>query len=292
MRILLMIVALFTFSANADDGWHKAQVKDNLMHIPIVLNGIETTAILDTGSITNYISKDFIAKHGQSLPKGGVTKIASSWDDERYQIYNKVPVTLFDTMFEMDDLIESDIPSGDLVIGMHFFRFFILQIDYPNQRVRMLDRKSVNMKKFKNIESRVEGDHGVPIVKLEVNGEKDAWFLLDTATTVGLKIERGLSEQRDWLTEYRKSRISLKDINRIEEMTELNIPKVQFGPFQLENITSAVPDKGHSLDLRPRYEKGFSRIKGKRLKGAVGFDVLKHFVITIEYQTGFIHIGA
>jgi len=293
MRVLILIFTLFATSAFAsDDGWFKAQVKDNYIHVPIKLNGVDTTAIIDTGSTVNYISKSFIAQHGNKLSKGGVTTVPNVWDDNRYQVYNQVPITLFENEFEMDDLIESDIPSGDLVIGMHFFRFFILQIDYPNQRVRMLNRKSVDMAKFNNIDSRVEGDNGLPIVKLGLNGEKDAWFLLDTATTVGLKIERNLTESRGWLSDFKESRVEIKDLNRTDEMTQINLPKVQFGPFEIESVKSVVPDKGQSLDLKPRYEKDFSRIKGKKLHGTVGYDILKHFVVTIEYQTGFVHIGA
>lgn len=292
MRYLIATLLIFAFTASAnDDGWFPISLEDNYVHIPITLNGIETTAILDTGTVSNYISKDFVAKHGKDLSKGGVTKIANSWDDEYYQLYNEVPIKLFETEFKMDDLIESDLPSGDVVIGMHFFRFYILQVDYPNKRIRMLDRKSVDMKKYNNVDSRVEGDHGVPIVKLSVNKEKEAWFLLDTASPVGLTIDRSLSEKRDWLKDYRTGRVTLKELNQVVEMNQLEIPLLKIGPFEIEKIRTAVPDKGHSLDLRPRYEKSFSRIKGKKLRGSVGFDVLQHFIVTIEYQTGFVHIS-
>ena len=66
---------------------------------------------------------------------------------------------------------------------------------------------------------------------------------------------------------------------------------MQFGPFELENVLVTIPAEGKNSYLDSQYEKTGSRLKGKKVQGIIGYDVLKHFLITVDYKGGHAHIG-
>ena len=63
------------------------------------------------------------------------------------------------------------------------------------------------------------------------------------------------------------------------------LSEMSFGPFVLENISISVPAEGQNENFSTTY--GY----GKSIKGILGYDVLKHFVLTIDYKTGYMHVG-
>lgn len=72
-----------------------------------------------------------------------------------------------------------------LLLGAGLLEKFIFQIDYPNNRLRLFERDSIDLAKLKNIDMQIDRGTGQPIVKVELNGEKNAWlFLIRVITAV------------------------------------------------------------------------------------------------------------
>jgi hypothetical protein len=65
-------------------------------------------------------------------------------------------------------------------------------------------------------------------------------------------------------------------------------------PYELENVITTVPSEGQSSNLGSGYNPGGgSRLqRGVKTNGLLGYDVLKHFLITVDYDKFQMHIYA
>jgi len=77
------------------------------------------------------------------------------------------------------------------------------------------------------------------------------------------------------------------------DMEYFTVPGIVFGPVELADVLVAIPAPGQSMTLFEKYAPLGTRIaRGGKAKGLLGYDVLKHFVVTIDYKTGYVHIHA
>jgi len=78
------------------------------------------------------------------------------------------------------------------------------------------------------------------------------------------------------------------------ETERFNLPTFEIGGFELTNVIVSVPPDGKKFELFQRDTKTGSRLRQKRRKsqGILGYDVLKHFVVTIDYKGGHVHLEA
>jgi hypothetical protein len=56
-------------------------------------------------------------------------------------------------------------------------------------------------------------------------------------------------------------------------------------------VQVAVPAQGENPDLFQKYTPLGTRIPvGGKSKGLLGYDILQHFVVTIDYEKGYVHV--
>ena len=66
---------------------------------------------------------------------------------------------------------------------------------------------------------------------------------------------------------------------------------MQIGPFTLENVIVTVPGKGQKSNVFDDYGVGVSRvISHSKSEGILGYDVLKHFIVTIDFKRSLLHM--
>jgi predicted aspartyl protease len=209
-------------------------------------------------------------------------------------MYNNVPTKLFGIDLELDKLVSLELgsPSNALLIGAGFFDDFIVQLDYPNSKMRLIQRGAIDLAKLKNINMRVDENSRRPIVKVNFKDDKSDWVLLDTGSNGGLTVDRNVAKKRGWLEKYQSDATYAAGVNSVRTMDSFRIDLVKFGPFELENILVNVPAEGETSKLVSQY-KGTtgSRIRGPKVNGILGYDILQHFLITIDYKKGHAHIG-
>jgi len=71
-----------------------------------------------------------------------------------------------------------------------------------------------------------------------------------------------------------------------------NLPELTIGPIVLENVVVIVPGEGEKTNVgQDVIAKLGTRIKETASDGILGYDVLKHFVVTIDYKRSFLHLG-
>jgi hypothetical protein len=290
---LLLTFLLLTFKCNARaTEWIDFNLEGGHVKIAATIAGIETFAILDTGSQLNAINKAFIIKHDLAFDKGSKMKVQGAFGIGNKTTYKNVPVSFFgiETKLKVTEIYLGYHTSG-LLLGGGFFNKFVTQFDYPNKKIRLISQDSVDVTKFKNIETRRQKGTGMPIVKIGLPDDNHLWLLLDTGNSGGMVVERKVAKRMGWLEKAdSKSTISM-GVNSIIETESFRIPQLQFGPFELENVLVTIPAEGKSSYLASQYKTTGSRIKGKKVQGIIGYDVFKHFLITVDYKGGHAHIG-
>jgi len=66
---------------------------------------------------------------------------------------------------------------------------------------------------------------------------------------------------------------------------------VKFGPYEIGDVKVSFLAEGQKTNLESQYERTGSRIGGKRVVGLIGYDLLKDFVVTLDYRYGKLHIA-
>jgi predicted aspartyl protease len=295
MKLLLSLtLSILSFSSFAGvTEWIDFKLEGGHVKIPVVVAGVETFAMLDTGAQINAINKAFVNKNKLSFDKGRDVRIRGVFGTQKQPSYNNVPINFFGIDTELDKLVQTSLGfhTTGLLFGAGFFDKFIVQLDYPNQKMRLVGRDALSVDEFKNIEIQRQKGTGMPIVKIRLPDEKHLWLLLDTGNSGGMVVERKVALNMGWL-EGVDSRQSLSmGANSIAVTESFRIPQLGFGPFDLENVLVTIPAEGEKSNLESQYQRTGSRIKGRRVQGIIGYDVLKHFLITIDYNKGLAHIG-
>lgn len=288
----MLIVGNFATNA-AVTKWVDFNLKNGHIKIPASISNIDTYAILDSGAQLNAINLPFMKKHKLEFDLGPKIKIKGVYGVSERRLFKNVPVGFFGIQTELNDVV--GVSFGDanngLIFGAGFFKNFVVQLDYPNERMRLITHDSIDVSKFENIDMTRQKVTGSPIVKVEFPDSRPMWLLLDTGNAGGIIVERKVASSKGW-TETLDSQLHLSGgVNRAIESESFRVPKIQFGPFQLENVLVTIPEEGQSSQLVSQYEHTSSRIKGKKVEGLIGYDVLKHFLITLDYKNGHAHIG-
>lgn len=274
--------------------WIDFKLENGHIKVPVIVGGVKAHAILDTGANVNGINGRFVEKHNLDLSKGSKINIEGVFGTQTRSTYNNVPINLFGIDLELDGMVDFQLWQVDnaILIGSAFFSRFIVQLDYPNRKMRLLTRDAIDLKKLENIEMQSQKGSGMPIVKVKFNQENSAWLLLDTGNNGGVMVERNYANKLDWFNNHKTKAGLSAGVNKFSETESFRINSLKFGPYELENVLVTVPGVGERSNLENRYE-GYtgSRLKGKTVRGLLGYDILKHFILTIDYKAGRAHIS-
>ncbi|MDK1313833.1 pepsin/retropepsin-like aspartic protease family protein [Pseudoalteromonas ardens] len=271
--------------------WISFELDNGHIKVPVTVAGKQSMAILDTGAQLNAINQNFIDFHQLNLAHHGNVQIEGAHDTERRKQYSNVDVEVFGIKTKLNQLAAVNMgnPQNSLLIGAGFFSQFVVQIDYPNSRIRMVTRDVINVAKHENIKTQPHKGSGLPIVQVEMAGKK-VWLLLDTGSNSGVLINRRLAKGLD-LIRPEDHQVVSRGANAQSTLRTTQLEELTFGPFVLSNVQLAYPEKGHKLSPLKQYAHTSSMIKGKRVKGILGYDVLKHFLVTLDYARGNMHLS-
>jgi hypothetical protein len=293
---LLVTAAMLAVSQPAAAGmtpWIPFELDGGHINIPVRIADQDTFALIDSGSQLNAINTDFIKQHELALDPGEKIRVRGIHEESERFTYNNVPVELFGIAFEVDGIVAIPFSNrrATMIIGASFFSRFLVQLDYPNQRMRLIDRHEINLAKSENIRTLPQTGSGAPIVEVVIGQREKIWLLLDTGSSGGVFVERKLADKMGWLDSSDIVRRRSAGANTIAEVETFLIPELKFGPYTLENVQATVPAEGAKLSVASSNSRVGSRIRGKRVRGLIGYDVFKHFLLTIDYTGGHMHVG-
>ena len=285
MIVPMMCLAICNQSVQAQ--WQPFTLRNGNIVIDVEIDGHEASAILDSGASSHMISSAFVKKYGQDFTKLGKVDMKGVYGKRKLQVYSDIPVKLFGSDVQFYKVPEGLRNGADLLLGGAFFKGAIIQIDYPNSRLRRLSKQSVDLKKHANVPMKRALGGRFPAIEVEHNGVK-AWLILDTGNSGGVLVERSFATANGWLNDETEV-TERTSFGLFESSTSLNfyIDAFKIGPYELEHVSVNVPSEGHMNDFG-RYTNEFSTgtliKRGVQAKGLIGYDVLKHFIVTIDYM--------
>ena len=297
MRMITALVVLCVSSPvfAAASAWIPVEISNGQIIIPITLGGEPARALLDTGAEGHAISEPFLAGQEGSYTKGKPLTVSGVTSSRRTNWINNVDIGLFGVEFEIDDLMPILDDDIDFILGLPFFELFIVQIDYPGKRMRIVDRKSLDLKKFANVKMKRSGGSGHPQIQVNLNGEMNAWLMLDTGNNSGIYMQRSKVEKMGWLDQYRTTESAVSGVNDVATGTEtFRLPALTIGPYEMENVQVFVPAEGEKTNLSRldtvSWSTGTHLKKDKKTMGILGYDILQHFIVTIDFKRSLLNL--
>lgn len=292
LLLLTLLLCTFNCAAGTTD-WIDFNLEGGHVKIPAKISNIDTYAILDTGAQINAINKAFVNKHQLSFEKGSKTRVQGVFGTEDKPTLRDVPVSFFGIESTLNKITQLSLGyhTNGLLLGSGFFDKFVTQLDYPNKKMRLITHDSIKLNEFENIEVQSQKGTGMPIVKVGLPNDEHLWLLLDTGNAGGLIVKRKVANKMGWLKNTNVESGITMGATSIAATESFRIPTLQFGPFELEQVLVTIPALGQKSQLGSQYQNAGSKIKGRKVQGIIGYDVLKHFLITIDYKGGHAHIG-
>lgn len=287
--VLLVLLAIQPIAAKMGD-WLPVEIVRGHVIIDIEIGGVPAKAMLDTGAQINVVSKEFLAKHEVAYTKGEQAIIRGVYGEERINLVDNLELTLYGSKIKQNGLYTfggSD--RFDLIFGMPFFHAFVVQIDYPSSKYRLLPHNSINLKKVANLKFTRKSNSQLitPVIFPE---NKKVNLLLDTGNSGGILMDRVVVDSENWIEKYRKGEAKGKGVtDKIVTSDLLVMPEVKFGPFTLEDVVLTTPEEGNSRFIGQKKFGAHNRDKAT-YRGILGYDMLKHFLVTIDAKNSRGHL--
>jgi len=286
----LLLVTPFSYA-----DWIPFELENNLIVIDIQVNDQKGKAVLDTGAEMNMISSYTVDKHGKNFTKAGQVNLIGVNGREKADVYNRIPIRLLGQELSLNGAVEGALGGHQILFGRPFFKNIIVQIDFPNSRLMLLNRKAVDMRKHANVPMKKQRGSKLPAVQVTVN-EKNVWLTFDTGNSGGIYIKRSYALENEWVNENTKLVDStVSGLVRQARVENFQLPDFKIGPYELEQVEVAMPAKGENVKIgrhANEVELGSHIQKGVQTKGILGYDVLKHFIVTLDLAAYKLHIFA
>jgi len=270
-------------------GWMRFDGSDGHIAFPVKVNGMEASAILDTGADTSIISAG-LARHADiELDRHETVRAIGIHGQQEIPTTSRFTLEFAGRKVRPFRVPVAPAPGFDVVLGRGLFAWGVVQIDYPQQRIRFLDREVVEF------ESNVEMEttrRDAPMIEARVAGEK-AWLLLDTGNAGPTLLKRRFVRRND-LDRFAVPDLAAKAIGAVSagEMRLLQVPECQLGPYTFDPMLAAYnTERNEGFDgRRTRYG---SRIRTDRARydGILGHEVLGNFLVTMDLEGDRLHLS-
>jgi hypothetical protein len=299
--LFVVLLSIFSLSTKAQEGFHflnqskkhlcvDFELINNLIVIPLVVNGKELSFILDSGvskTILFNISKnDSIGLKNvkkvqlQGLGKGeSVAALLSYKNNVSIKSIVHSNETIYVILKDYFDLSGKMGKTIHGIIGYNILRNFIIKLNYKTKKITFYNPEKYTYKKCRKCEVfPIQMHRRKPYVDVQVQ--------LDTIgsklTDVKLLIDSGGSDAI-WLFENTREEIRTpkRFFNDIlgEGLSGTiygnrgRVPKIILGSFELQNPTVSFLDSVSSKNARNFKERN----------GSIGAEILKRFIVWFDY---------
>lgn len=302
--VLLVIIFATTFSfkskaqksfrfLNQSKNHQRVSFKliNNLIVIPLVINGKELSFILDSGltrtilfNITNNdsislnnIEKIELQGLGKGEPVASLISRNNKISIKNITSNNETIYVILDDYFDLSSKMGVTIHG---IIGYSILKDFVVKINYKNKKIDFYKPESYSYKRCRKCETfPLEMHRRKPYINTKVQIDT----IGTTLTDVKLLIDSGGSDAI-WLFENSKETIQTPKLFFNDILGEglsghiygnrSRIPKIILGNFEIENPTVSFLDTISTKNARVF----------KARNGSIGGGVLKRFIVWFDYQ--------
>ncbi len=295
---VLVLFLFFSFSVFAQSSFKlpaskksdkiRFEIANNLIILPVILNGVELSFILDTGVGSTIIfsvdnkeslelknaSRIYLRGLGDGEPVEAIKSLSNELRIGDAVSANHTVYLVFDESINFSPRMGFPVHG---IIGYDFFKDFILDINYSRKTIKINDPDQYTYKKCdKCYQTQLDfSEHNKrPLVTARYRSKSklaDIRLLLDSGSGSSL-----------WLFESEKKGITIPDKSFADFLGKgfngdiygqrTKIEELYIGDFLLKEVTTAFPDsiyiQGISLDKR---------------EGSLGGSVLRRFNLIVDY---------
>ncbi len=274
-----------------DNDWDRINFKfiNNLIVIPVEVNGVELSFLLDTGVskpiVFNFLNLTQELKINQT-EKIYLRGLGEGESVEALRSRNNIfkigeALSISQDLYAIFDPALNFAPQLGVaihgIIGYDLFKDFVVEINYSKKYLKLHDPETYIPKKCKKCETYgLDFFNNKPYINAEVKIAQDI-------VPVKLLIDSGGSDAL-WLFEDVSKNINIPAKNYQDFLgrglsgslygKRAKIESMSFGDFSLKRVNTAFPDSTSIV-----YARNF-----KERNGSVGGEVLKRFNIIIDYK--------
>lgn len=291
VSLLFIVLAACCFEALANDsgGWIDFQGSGGHVEFEVEVNGVPAGAILDTGADTAAVSASLAERAGIDLNQNRRVRIIGVHGQREVPTTGRFTLQFAGQPVEVGEL--PVVPAGgvDVVIGRSMFEWAVVQIDYPNDRIRFLRREAVDFKGNVKIKTT---RRGAPMIRGRVGGE-GLWMLLDTGNS-GLTVMKRRFVLRHDFDDHQAGDLELVGMGAIARGDQhlLSVPRFDLGPYRFESLLATYSTGGNDGFDHRRNRHGSRMLTDRaRYDAILGYEVMRNFLVTMDLAGERIHLA-
>lgn len=257
------------------DGCENLNQRGGVISIPMQTGGQPAVAVLNTGVLPIGISRLLAQDLGLTVePVPSRNRVWSAIPVITGQVSN-VPVTMFGQDLHIEQMYVMDNPARFVYLSVLMFSDFVMQLNMPQSRLCFLNRGAIDMKEAKNIDMKMA--NGKIIVAVSINKSKPVWLELQLEYPGAIRLNRDAAEQLKLMAADSTESSGVAD-------------SLMFGPYELGNIALDYPPVTARDSDAPRMPGRGRRGGGPETSGVLGYEILKHFVVTVDTERERMHV--
>lgn len=262
---------------------------NNLIILPVKVNGIELNFLVDTGVEETILfsldDKKEIQLHdvekiklkglGTREPVEGLKAYKNTLSVANLQFTNQEIVVILDQSFNFSSALGIEVNG---IIGYHFFSQAIVKMDYEKRKIIIYNPENfIEKKLFKNFQPfDIEIQHAKPYITTEIE-------LNDTIFKAKCLIDSGNSDGL-WLFESKSNLVVIPKRNFDDYLgrgfsgdilgKKAKVNTLSLQEFSFENVITSFPDAISLTNLK---------MVDNRM-GSIGGEILRRFNVIFDYQ--------
>jgi hypothetical protein len=286
---LLLSFALTSHAVEPDpEGWIAFEGQGGGINFSGTVNGELARITLDSGASIGAVGRDFGERVGIEADPRRPIQVAGVFDETRVYGCRPFELVMNDQTLHLADLAVVPGAGFDIMLGRWIFEQVVVQIDYPNQRIRFLSREAVQFES--NVEVR-ETPFGSMLIETFIQDQR-AWLELDTGNLGPVFLNERFVQRHDFQDfEVPLEGLQSQGVIRSGEIRVLQFDSARIGPYSFASLLASYGVDSSRGIFRQESETG-SRVRRARTRrdGLLGAEVLQNFLVTTDFRNRKIHL--
>lgn len=291
--LLFTLLPFFTFGQ--EPSWQSFKLVNGHIHVPVTVNDIDGYAVIDTGATTTGISNRLIEKHPEKYTFSRPVTVLGVFVKRKARPIHNINVSTLGKSITYKRILPLP-PLGEkehnviALIGMDFLNHFVVQIDYPNSRIKLSHRNNFVFDKPSNVKLFQRKHSAMIDFELIVENNIPLKMSLDTGNSGGALVRRSTLENLDLLRGREFTQKKRAGINRKLELESYIFNHVVLGPHKIKNVVLQTVQKGQKSNFDRSYSHSKLKYRKDRVQGIIGYEILKDFVVTIDTKRKYLRL--
>ena len=285
-RYFAILIALsFSIGGNAadEDGCAQFQVEGGRISIPIQVAGSGTRAFVNTGTRTIGISSSLAETLGlevQASDRPQDPRFAGLF--QQFGTIENLPIVVFGQEIQLPEAYVFNSDQEVANFSLLQFRDLIVQVDNPQSRICFVNREALPLGDAQNIEMRTSRT-GSAAVEITLNQEQDVWLELQLGFSGAITLDYFAALSLDFVEDGVEA--EFPSSNSVADI-------LQLGPYELGAISVTHPTQRPQSSRFSAGLRTASRPRGQETDGQIGYEILQHFVLTMDFGEERMHVFA